>query len=401
MYTTEQAHAAFEYFENRVQSDIHKRIINQGFYTQADGVPRAPWLDENGREFSYAVRQRAGLHTDFLPFAPQASYPASTCDIPTVTVTTHAAEIEKVTLWEAATNTPTFCLRDFDSIQQITAQLQATRDNMADATIFNWEQELQLRTVALSGNKMIANADIPTGATWSTQDPTMQLNWELLNWARTKLDNRVTEQDGYGKDEEGNFCYWVVAHRDDIDNLKMLDTNTRNDLRARNADNSGPNELLGSPGIPQGRVYRGFKFKAVAFPPRYNKVDGEYVQIFPYEHEEKTHGFGLEVSDAYERAPYTDVVVFAPRLFTHLVPKGPKTRNGYELDTSVTWNGVHRWNRLPNHPETNPDNNKGYWRSTYVYGPQVWRRELGWVIRVKRCFPVFTTFNCGTFPASQ
>jgi hypothetical protein len=391
-------HNIFLNFEARVANEVQKHILHSDFY--ANNVNRKPWPNGQGRTFTYPSYERAGLGTGFLPFEPIAAFgDGNTCDIPSVEVKNYAATVRNVTLYQGATNTPDFCLRDFEFDYQIEEQLAISVKNMADATRFNWGQELQKQYISLAKNKLIYTADALTNANWLATAPTLPLDWNILDYVYEQLRYVITPQDGSGVDEEGKVILTAVGAYDVFNQLKLQDSNFRADLLAVTSGGSKEQRtLIGSPGMPSKATYRGWKFETVQFAPHYDLVDGEWVQHFPYTLEDKTPlgvGCGLEINPAYVSANFTDVVVFTKSLFDHLVPAAPKSRNGYEWNAEVDWSGAHKWRRLPINKEDNPDGAKGFWRSVYAYGPKLQRPDLGWVIRVQRCKPTFGEFTCG------
>lgn len=393
-------HDIFINFEARVANEVRKKLLYSDFYSRS--VNRKPWLSGQGRTFTYPTFERAGLSGSFLPFTAVSAYgDGSTCDIPTVEASNFAATIRSVTLYQAATDTPDICLRDLEFDYQIEQQLAISVQNMAEATRLNWEQELANRYISLAGNKVIYNADVPTAATWGVQTPAYPLDWAILDYVYEQLRYIVTPEDVAGVDEEGKAVLVAVGEYEAFNNLKLQDSNLnpnttiRQDLRAAVTGGYDPNVLIGSPGMPAGRAFRGWKFETVQFAPRYDLVGGSWVQRYPYKLESCTDGCGLEVDPLYKDANYTDVVVFSKSVFDHLVPAPKNLPNGYEYSLDRDWTGQHRWRKLPIDKDCNPDGFKGWWRSVYAYGPQLQRPDLGYVIRVQRCKKTFGQITCG------
>jgi hypothetical protein len=404
--TSDVLHDIFINFEARVANEVRKKILYSDFYSRS--VTRKPWMAGQGRTFTYPTFERAGLSGSFLPFSPIAAYgTGTTCDIPTVEANNFSATIRSVTLYQAATNTQDICLRDLEFDYQIEQQLSISVQNMAEATRLNWEQELANRYIDLSGNKLIYTADVPTthgnsltnpsdpNKGWGATAPAYPLDWSVLDYVYEQLRYIVTPEDVAGIDEEGKAVLTAVGEYEAFNGLKLQDENFRADLRFMNAANEGPQVLVGSPGLPAGRSFRGYKFETVQFAPRYDLVGGTWVQRYPYKLEQKTNGNGLEVDPLYKDANYTDVVIFSKSVFDHLVPAPKNLPNGYEYSLDRDWTGEHRWRKVSIDKESNPDGFKGWWRSVYAYGPQLQRPDLGFVIRVQRCKKTFGEITCG------
>lgn len=386
----DEIHDIFLNFSARVSNEVRKKIQIADFYINS--INRKPWPRNQGRIISYPTFDRAGLGAGFLAFAPIATYNDSSCDIPTTDADNFAATVRTVTLYNAATNSQNYCLRDLETAHEIGQQLQISVDNMADASKSNWSQELQNKYSQFCGKKYIAAPDLPLGTDLDSDgntlfqevEPTSPLDWQTLEFIYENLRYIYTPADGAGIDEEGKVIIQLVGEYDVFTGLKA-EANMRGDLRAAMAGGQEMRTLLGSPGMPSGKVYNGYKFETVQFAPHYDFVAGEWVQRFPYLLEDKTVGRGLEIDPLYVNAAYTDVVIFSKGVFDHLVPEKPRSMHGYDWNADVDWEGTHRWVKLPQDRDTNPDGSYGFWRSVYAYGPQLQRPDLGIAIRVKRC----------------
>jgi hypothetical protein len=388
----EIVHDMFVNFEARVANEVSKKILVSDYVIK--NVNRKPWPANQGRTVTYTTFDRAGLPSGFLPFEAIAEYDTPSCDVPTVTAENFAATVRSVTQYHSATNTPNFCLRDLETAYEIEQQLNISVQNMATATKFNWGQELQNRYIALCGTKLIYTADVPSSSAWLATAPAFPLDWELLAYVYEQLRYIATPEDFAGVDEEGKVVFVAVGEWDAFNNLKLSDSNMRADIRSVNTAGQESRTLIGSPGMPGGKTYRGWKFETIQFAPHYDLQGGAWVQRYPYALEAKTVGNGLEIDPLYRDANFTDILVFSKSVFDHLVPAAPKSRKGYDWNADVDWMGVHKWRKLPIEKETNPDGAYGFWRSTYSYGPQLQRPDLGWTLRVQRCTPEFGKITC-------
>jgi hypothetical protein len=389
-------HNLFMNFENRVNNNVRKRILQSDFFI--NNVPRKPWPKGQGRQFSYPSYDRAGLAAGFLPFTAIPAYgEGSTCEIPAVEVPNFASSLRNATLHHSSTNTPDFCLMDLEYDWQIAAQLDVTIVNMTDATKFNWGQELMRQYVIQAGNKLIYTPDLPTSSSWLATAPTSGLDWDVLGYVYQEAYSIAMDDDYAGTDEEGKVVLQAVGEFEVFDHLKSLDSNERADINAviQGGSTTEQRTLIGSRGLPK-KTYRGYVFETIKFAPRYDLVAGVWKQRFPWLLEAKTNGYGLEIDPLYKNAGYTDVIIFSKKVFDHLVPAPPQDRSGYNWDGEVDWLGRHKWVKLPVSKDCNPDGSKGFWRSTYGYGPQTQRPDLGWAIRVKRCGRTYGQFSCET-----
>lgn len=380
-------------FQQLVPSEVSKQITYSDFYIK--NVPRRPWLDKAGREYSYPVFQRSGLPETFLPFEKITE--GTACDPNSVEVPDFASTNKTVTLYNAAVNTRDICLSELQYDWQIESQLANVVQNLAHATVFTWSQELQNRYIAECGNKIINDAGgfNTRDNTWLPVVPTGPLNWNMLDAIYQDLRYIAQPDDACGIDEDSRMVFQLVGEYEQFQQLKMMDSNFRDDLRAQRDGNVGPNELLGGLGITSSKTYRGWKFETVQFAPRYDFINGAWVQRYPYKHVNKTNGVGLEVDERYKNAGYTDVVVFVKNVFHHLVPRPMNLPRGYNYSIDQDWTGEFRWRMLPIDKQCNPDGNKGWWRAVFNYGPQSLREDLGYTIRVQRCGYGAPAFTCG------
>ena len=391
----------FIQFSQLVPSEVSKTITFSDFYIK--NVPRSAWRDGAGNEYSYPVYQRSGLPDTFQPFEDITTIETSgDCYPPAVEVPDFASETLVVTLKQSATNTRDICLARLQNDFDIESQLANSVQQLRNATVFTWAQELQNRYIATVDNKVIYDTNgFTSDTTWLPVQAAYPLDWAILEKVYEELRYIAQPEDAAGIDEDGRMVFQLVGEFESFQNLKLQDSNFRDDLRFQNASDKGPNELVSAPGISSGKSYRGFKFETVQFAPRYDFVNGAYVQRYPYKQQATDSGNGtkLEVDPRYKNAAYTDIAVFIKNVFHHLVPKPKNLPYGYNYSLAQDWTGEFRWRMLPIDKECNPDGNKGFWRAVYSYGPQILRPDLGFVIRVQRCRPNYGQIGC-TSPAS-
>lgn len=386
----------FIQFSQLIPSEVSKNITFSEFFIKT--VPRRTWRDGVGNEYSYPIYQRSGLPNTFQPFEDIINIETSgDCYPPAVEVPDFASETRTVTLKQSAINTRDICLARLQNDFDIESQLANSVLQLRNATLFTWEQELQNRYSAVVNNKVIYDVNGYTvDNTWLPVPAAYPLDWAILQKIYEEIRYIAAPEDACGIDSDGRMVFQLVGEFEAFQNLKLLDGNFRDDLALQNYRNEGPNELLGTPGISSTKTYRGFKFESVQFAPRYDFISGAYVQRYPYKQEAKTNGTGLEVDPRYKNAKYTDIALFVKNVFHHLVPKPKNLPQGFTYGIEQDWTGEFRWRMLPLDKECNPDQNKGFWRAVFSYGPQVLRPDLGFVIRVKRCAPAYGQISCAS-----
>jgi hypothetical protein len=409
-----------------IRNNVAKNITNSDFYLKH--MSKEPWLDGQGTQYSYPIYERV------LPTSPVAfsAWTSSNNEVggqclnnAGQTLDRFGITLRQTQLKKAALNSPDICLDDLQFAWQVEDQVRNIIRILTENTRWVWTNAYQdeyinavsnYLTVYKTANSGIVNATrsqffpgasdaLATSATYGTASGTAmptgtvaakvgKLTWDVLEFVYEQMGYLGGSLNPYTRVDEMTPVYALVGDRFSFYDLKMEDSNVRDDFRYafEGAGNSSP--MMAAPGLSG--TYRGFKFFTVEFPPRYTFDDTarKWTRIQPFADSVTglQLGKGYEVSQAYKDAPFTDTVVYHADVLKILVPK-PTGVGQLKYNPAYSWSGEFTWRNIQDR-ELNPDGNIGFFRALYAYGPKLLRPELGFVIRHRRCPRAVDVINC-------
>lgn len=380
-----------------IRNDVAVQIQDSDFYIKT--LPKEPWLDGNGYQYSYPVYQRSLMNkavtdADFFVAAATLSATGATgnnlvstgaCAVTGTDIDSFAVDILTVSLKKAAVNSPDICLDDLRFQWQVVDQIKNVTRVLAENSKWVWSQTYQTEYITACANKVTAKASPNIAATFDAANPpTSQLTFGLLEEIHQELGYNGGSINPTARVEDSTPVYTAVGSNYTFNNLKKQSSNQRNDFRYFSF--TEPDVLVGAPGLLGGKVYHGYKFQTVQFPPRYDISGGAYVRRYPYVASNATRGQKWLVDPVYKAAVYEDTAVYHQDVMKVLIPKPMGTSGGMSYLQSYSWAGEFVWRNIPSR-ECNIDGNIGFFRALFAYGIKLERPDLGYVIRHKRCDP--------------
>ena len=380
-----------------IRNDVAVSIQDSDFYIK--NLPKEPWLDGQGYQYSYPIYQRslitkAVTDSDFFQSFATLSATGATgnnlvgtgaCAVTGYNIDSFAVDVKTVALKKAAVNSPDICLDDFKFQWQVLDQIKNVTRVLAENGKWVWSQTYQTEVIANSGNCVTAIGTSPTiAATFDgSAPPTSPLSFGLLEQVHQELGYNGGSLKPTARVEDGTPVYTAVGSNYTFNNLKKLSANNRLDFQYYSFNQ--PEVLVGVPGLG-GKIYHGFKFQAVQFPPRYTVSANTYSRKYPYSSTNATRGEKWIVADAYKDATYEDTVIYHEEVLRVLIPKPQGNIGGMTYLAQYSWAGEFVWRNIPSR-DCNIDGNIGFFRALFAYGIKQERPDLGYVIRHLRCDP--------------
>lgn len=378
-----------------VRNDTVKSIQDSDFYIKT--LAKEPWLDGNGYQYSYPIYERsiitkAVTDSDFFVAAATLNTTPATdnnlpdtgaCNVPGYNIESFGLTTRTVSLKKAAVNSPDICLDDLKFQWQVMDQIKNTTRVMAENAKWVWSNTYQDEYSAACANKITAGvAGIGTTFDASTP-PTSKLTFGLLEEVHQELGYNGGSINPSARVEDSTPVYTAVGSTYTFNDLKKVSQNQRNDFLYASAGGGAMQGVNFEVGLG-GKVYNGYKFTAVQFPPRFNILTGAYVRQYPYVASNATRGKKWEVADAYKNASYEDTAIYHADVLKVLVPKPGVAMGGMSYQQSYSWAGEFVWRNIPDRT-CNIDGNIGFFRALFAYGIKLERPDLGYVIRHLRC----------------
>ncbi len=372
-----------------VRNDTAKMIQDSDFYIK--NLPKEPWLDGNGYQYSYPIYERslvtkavtdADFFTDYasLNTSPNAQNnlpDTGACNVVGYDIESFGVSLRTVSLKKAAINSPDICLDDLKFQWQVMDQIKNTTRVLAENAKFVWSNAYQDETIAASANKVTAG--VP-GYSNTFGTPTSKLTFGILESIHEDLGYNGGSINPTARVEDSTPVYTAVGSTYTFNDLKKMSENQRNDFQYMSAGGGAEQNVMFRVGLG-GKVYSGFKFEAVQFPPRHTAGG---VRVYPYSSSNATRGKKWDVADAYKTAFSEDTVIYHADVLKILVPKPGSAMGGMSYQQSYSWAGEFVWRNIPDR-ECNVDGNIGFFRALFAYGVKLERPDLGYVIRHLRC----------------
>lgn len=275
------------------------------------------------------------------------------------------------------------CLEDYRMGYNFQEQVAAQRNNFVGVVVDTWEDRDKLAFFTNAGHKIVFDGPQTedTGATMPAVEATYQINQGLLD----ELYNRIV-QDGGGLEpyamSNGQPLIPAVMSMEAHRTITKGDTSIRTDFQYADMGKGTNSTLLQSWGID--KAYGGFIHTIDVKMPRFNFVEGEYVEVPFYINQATTIGDEAIVNPAYRTAEFEDLYLWHPEVVKRLVPKPLGSVGADTRGTPVNYNGDIRWLNIPN-KEDNPLGNIGFWAAALkaAYKPE--KVQYGYVVRFRRC----------------
>ena len=361
-------------------------------------------MDGQGTVYQYPIYERS-LPTNPVSFTNWTSSngeAGGACQITGQKIDNFGISTRSTQLKKAALNSPDICLDDLRFAWQVEDQIKNVVRVLSENSKYVWTNAYQDEYIAACGNKLVPRAattgatptpaSIITGSTFANGanlNATSKLTWGTLEHIYEQLGYFGGSLNPFARVDEMTPIYAAVGDRFTFHDLKRQDGNTRDDFRYAYEGSERGSAMLEAPGL--NGVYRGFRFFTVEFPPRYDWVGNAWVRRLPFDGTDPTsriltnkEGHGWEVSAAYKNAAYTDTTIYHADVMKILVPKPVGVGGGMSYNPQHSWTGEFVWRNIPDR-ECNIDNNTGFFRALFAYGPKIERPDLGFVVRHLRC----------------
>lgn len=351
-----------------------------------NGLKSEPWPEEFGDTASRNILERTipNRDSDWQPIAANSAVPTDegTC-VPSAAIVKTASTLRTTQLYQEAMDTDWLCVNDVRSALNFKRQVAHMLKNLSDNVTDWWEERNRSQYVALAQNKLVFNPDLPVKTNGTTltdfplELPTSTITQKYLNRLRVILQHNAAGTDGgaYGR-EDGGDVFAVVMSTDMQEALFTTSDRINRDRRYAEAP-----KLLKAYGVD--RSYQGWFHIIDNKAPRFDFVNGAWVNRPFYANSATTKGNRAVVNPDYEAAEYEMVIPFLKTIVTRMIPRSfPSAGSGASFKP---WNyagtpmWVNEYDRVCNKYKTN-----GYWSVLMqaAYMPE--KIEDGWGILCKR-----------------
>jgi hypothetical protein len=359
-------------------------IAEVGRYVSPISTVMEKGVAPDGMGFNYqSIVNERTTPSDYTWQELQANDGSGNTCVPTPSTILPARSIKDWSLEQIAFNSNQICIEDIRRSYNRQQQAEGDRDNFRNNIIDVWEQKDRSEYVRWSRWKYVLAPGLPY-TDQSELFPAVEATSPLTAQALRTVRNRII-RDGGGKrgsyaKQDGAPVFLVFMSSEQQEGILLRDTEVRQDYRW-----ADPKALLAPFGM--NRTYQGWYHMIDDKMPRYDFVDGEWVERPFYTNQATTIGNSAELSSAYESAGFEDVIVWHPEVVKRMVPRPMATGGAGTTFDPINYAGEIRWVNFPSDSTEyrNVDGNTGYFRArlTAGYRPAVTR--YGYTLRVKRC----------------
>jgi hypothetical protein len=276
------------------------------------------------------------------------------------------------------------CFRDARRGYDFETQVGNIRSNFVEEIVDVWEDRDKLAFFTNAGHKLVFNnalTENTNSAVMPANQPTKQINQYLLD----DLYQQII-QDGGGMEpyamRNGSALLPLICSQEAHRTIIKGDASVREDFRFADMGEGENATLLKSWNVDQS--YGGYMHMIDNKMPRYDFVNGAWVERPFYSSSATTIGNELVVNPAYKTAAYEDCYIWNPNVVIRQVPKPRSSVGADTRGNAVNFNGEVMWRNIPDKVE-NPYEDIGFWAAALYAAYKPAKIQYGYVVRFLRC----------------
>ena len=366
----------------RIQGKIDQILRTEGRISAL--VKKDVLPDGMGFNFSTVITKRStGVGGGWVPVStPDGT--GNNC-VPTPSIVSPARTQISYSAFQTTQYSEDICFRDLAAAYDARDQLKTDRDNFIANIKDLWDLQDKALFTQWAGHKIVFNASLTettNGTTMPATVATSTINQGLLD----TLYNRAT-QDGAGQESayakrQGAPILPLILSQEAHRTIIKGDDSIRNDFRWADSGKSDGAVLLQSWGID--REYGGFHHIIDQRMPRYDFVNGAWVNRPFYASVATTIGNEADINPDYLAAQFEDLYIFSPDVMTRQVPKPATSFGSGSSAKAISFNGEVVWLNIQNKND-NPFGDIGFFAARLYAAYKPRKVQYGYVVRFLRC----------------
>lgn len=329
--------------------------------------------------------------------AVQANAGSTNTCVPAPSRVLSATTVQDYSAYAASLESEDICLNDARYSYNFKEQTSAKRENFKNNVFDVWDNRDRERYQTLGKYKYVANDGLTYTANSANFPLVAPTNYPTLNLLRAfhvKLmqDGADKAHGAYGV-RNGIPIFMALMDSESIAHVVQSDSVTREAINYAYMGTKERSPLLDAWGIE--RDFAGFYLVADNKMPRYDFVDGAWVERPFYVDAATTSGNSAEVNPQYQSAEFTDIIIWNKMVMTREMPKPLSTVGADTEFKAQNYNGEVRWLNIPD-KVNNPVQAIGNWYALLqaAYRPRLTRYGIS--IRVSRCTGVLYNYGSCT-----
>jgi hypothetical protein len=376
----------FERETNRFNIDIQERYRVQSPWGRLLRVGKFP--QQMGTTITEETIERVlsgSFETDWTSVGTSNGSASNGC-VPATNDLQFGQTLRTWNLMEKAYQTPCICLDDLKTSFQIENQVAKTVRSLTQLTqtvLDNRRRSEYLRQVGLisSGDTTLtvngAGSSTQAAVLAATPLPTAQLSQDDLDELRVQLIRDGAAEDALGVGD-GQPMMGLIISPEGSRQLLRNNPELRQDTRY-----AEPSQLVAPLGVK--RDYLGFYHLADFEAPRFDYINGTYVQQYPFVQVATSNGIAWNLNPGYNTAAYEVAYIFHRNVYEEAVQQvGPNIPGAAFDDYPYYYSGQFFWLNIRD-AANNPLGKVGRWLAIFQNGTRPLAPYLGRAILYSRC----------------
>lgn len=304
-----------------------------------------------------------------------------------------ATKIQNYSAFQTAFKSEDICLLDARYGYLFEQQTENKKKNFQNNIVDAWEEQDRQNYIASSTYKYVAAANLPhttDSATFPAIAATFPASQEMLEVFGRKLDRSGAEKvGGAWAMKDGRAVYLVLMSSEVQEQIIKTSASTRQDFRFSD-EGMGENAVLRKK-FGLDRPYGGFFHMIDDRMPRFDFVNGAYLERPFFENAPDSIGTQAVVSGAYENAQYEMLIFWNPNVVERQMPPNMNTVGAGTKFGPINYNGDIEWLNFPT--DCNPRQTIGYWRADLMAAYRPNMVIYGFCLIVNRCVNQLYSFT--------
>lgn len=287
------------------------------------------------------------------------------------------------------------CFEDARAGYNFKQQVASDRENFKLEIVDTWEDEDKAQFITAAGHKIILNAS-RTESGYGQAIPNA-LAQSQITQAHLDLYYMQILQDGGGSEpyahKSGAPLLPLICSMEASRAIQKGDSSIREDIRFAEQGKGDEARLLQNWSVD--RAFGGFMHIIDVKMPRYDWVNGAYVERAYYANSATTVGSEAIVNPDYINAAFEVAFIWHPDVIHRQVPSPIGSVGADTSGKAWNFNGDVQWLNIAD-KDINPFNDIGFWAARLKAAYRPIKPRYGYVLLFKRC-PGIATVNCPSY----
>jgi len=374
---------------SRIQGEIEQIMRAKGRVSAL--MKKSVLPDGMGHNFSSVVTNRSTRTGGGWVNVSVASGGQSNC-VPTPSTVAPSRTQYAYVARQTSVYSEYICFEDARAGYNFKQQVASDRENFKEEIVDTWEDEDKAQFINAAGHKIILN-ESRTESGYGTAIPNALAESQITQ-AHLDLYYMQILQDGGGSEpyavKSGAPLLPLICSMEASRAIQKGDSSIREDIRFAEQGKGDEARLLQNWSVD--RAFGGFMHIIDVKMPRYDWVNGAYVERPYYDNSATTIGEEAVVNPDYINAAFEVAFIWHPDVIHRQVPSPLGSVGADTSGKAWNFNGDVQWLNIPDRDD-NPFSDIGFWAARLKAAYRPIKPRYGYVLLFKRC-PGIATVAC-------